>query len=149
MEIKAMEIFPLTLNRLGLLKRVAFFLIAFLLLAFVVYIQWFASEVERGIIGGRNLDKIPHILAGIFIAIAYEWAAPHRTLRGLLIAFFIISVGWEAYEYFFNPDVIYFAHISPDLWRLDTLGDITAGLLGAYGYWVFLMDRRDEQNAPA
>ena len=122
-------------------KKILFFCLAILMAVFFLYVQLFATRDALMFIGVWNIDKLVHIAAGVFIAIFFEWIAPRKRLSYLLLLVGCIAVTWEIFEITFLPDVIYFHQHSPDLWRLDTAGDITAGFLGAYSYWVFFRGR--------
>jgi len=107
------------------------------MLAFYIYVQYFATREAKVFLGVWNVDKLFHIMGGISLAIFFEWTSPRQALLYLLIFIAALAIGWEIFEYTFLPDVTYFANHSPDLWRIDTAGDIVAAFLGAYGYWVF------------
>jgi len=128
-------------NRLPSKKEKALFFIFATVFAYGVYTMAFASQTTLKFLGAHNIDKIPHILAGVIISGTYEWASRHRSFRGLALMFIFIAIGWEIFEISFVPNVKYFYQISPDLWRLDTIGDIVADFLGTYSYWVFVMKR--------
>ena len=132
--------------------------------AFVAYIRWFASREELLFISAIQLDKVAHLAGGMLIAAVHEWwsrwlaCSPRwssgeagrtgrpacRTgrpaLRQLALLLGGAAIGWELIEFFFDPETIFFYTLSPGLWTLDSLGDITAAALGAYGYWVFGMN---------
>ncbi len=129
-------------RRLPAAKEVFLGAVFLFLWLYFFFTVWVATRAELKFLGEKNLDKIPHLLGGMLIAGGYEFLAYPRKLASLLALFFFLALGWEAFEALFIPEVIYFRAVSPDLWRLDTLGDLMAGLLGAYGYWVFVTDRR-------
>ncbi len=124
-------------------KKFLFFCLAVLLVSFFIYVQLFATRGAKVFLGVWNVDKLFHIMGGILLAIAFEWFSPRRVLPYLLIFVAALAIGWELLEYIFLPDVAYFAHHSPDLWRIDVEGDIVAAFLGGYGYWVFFRKRAD------
>lgn len=119
-------------------KGILFFCLAFLLASFFAYVQLFATREAKVFMGVWNIDKLFHIMGGISLALFFEWIPLRRTLPYLMTFLFASALGWELFEYLFLPDVTYFAHHSPVLWRFDVLGDIVAAFLGAYSYWVFL-----------
>lgn len=123
-------------------KRIVFGALAFGTLSFMVFAKFYATTAQLRFIGGHNLDKLAHISGGAFLAMFYEWRKERPILWQFLLLVLAISVGWEAYEYFFDAETIYFRTHMPDLWRLDTAGDITAAFLGGYGYWVFFRHRK-------
>lgn len=116
--------------------------ISLFLWAFMVYTIYFASDAELRFIGSRQLDKIPHLLGGIFVAGAYERAVGRRLPALFLLSVAFIVVAWEVMEFAFIPETRFFYTISPELWRRDTVGDILAGLGGSSVYWVFGMSRK-------
>ncbi len=128
-------------------KQVFFIFLLLSLAGFFIYTQWFAPQAELRFIGSRNLDKIAHIMGGMFIAGFFEWRSRKKILWQLLLLLLVAAVGWEVFEFFFDPKTQYFAAHSPDLWRLDTIGDIIAGFLGCYGYWVFAANRTQNPSA--
>lgn len=128
-------------NRLSRMKEAVLFAVLFFLATFAFYTMAFASNDELRFLGAYNLDKIAHFLGGVFIAGSYEWLTSRRRLITLAVIFFALTVGWEVFEFLFIGDVIRFYHLSPNLWRLDAIGDITVAALGCYGYWVFSMNR--------
>lgn len=139
-----MALFPVTLNRLSPVQQALLALLAGGLLVFVVYTEFFAPKPQLRFIGSYHLDKIAHIAGGMLIAGVFEWLAPRRHLVLLMLLVAAAAVGWEGYEFFFDPDMAYFYRYLPDLWRLDTAGDIVAAFLGGYGYWTFGMKRERE-----
>ncbi len=130
------------LNRLSAPKQLALLLISLALLGFIIYIDWIASFEELRSIGALHIDKLAHLLGGIFIALIYEWrfGNPLRLSR-LLALLFGLTIGWEVLEYLFDAETRFFVATYPDLWRLDSAGDVVAALLGSYGYWVFAVHR--------
>ncbi len=128
-------------NRPNSAKQAFLAVVIFSLFAYAVFTIFFASNAELRFLGSHNIDKIPHFFGGVFIAGVYEWLRGRRSLVPLIIIFLALTVGWEVLEFLFIGDVRYFYSLSPDLWRLDTIGDITAAALGCYGYWVFFMNR--------
>lgn len=126
-------------------KKILLALLFLMLGTFFIYVQRFASVDAKVFMGSWNIDKLFHIFGGIFLALLFEWLSPGRILPYLLLLVGALAIGWEVFEYNFLPDVIYFAHHSPDLWRLDSMGDITSAFLGAYGYWIFFAKRQQVQ----
>ncbi len=122
--------------------------ILFYLLAFFIYAAFFASPQELKFIGAKQIDKISHFLGGVFIAGAYGWICGRKKLLWLVVLLFLLTVGWELIEIFFFASVQYFYRAAPDLWRLDSAGDILAAALGGYGYWVFVMTRGNAEKPP-
>lgn len=118
--------------------------VATALLAFSVYVQFAAAADSLRLIGSWHIDKIAHIAGGVFIAAVAELRLRRRILWQILIAMTAIAVGWEVFEFLLDPRTWYFYLYAPDLWRLDTAGDLAADMLGFYGYWVFAASR--EQN---
>lgn len=143
-----MAILPLTANRIALGKQLLLAALALGLLAFIIFIEFIATKAQLRFIGANHLDKIAHLSGGVFLAVLFEWLAPHQRFarhldRLLLLILFIavLAVIWEGYEFFFDADTAYFFHYLPDLWRLDASGDIIAAFLGGYAYWVFGFQR--------
>ena len=130
------------MNRLAPAKQIFLTSVSLLLWAFISYINWFASFEELRFIGAVHIDKLAHLLGGIFIALVYEWSSGSPKLYCLLILLFGLALGWEFLEYTFDAETRFFFETYPDLWRLDSLGDITSALLGSYGYFVFGMNRK-------
>lgn len=106
------------------------------LLAFAIYIQAFATRDALRFIGRNQLDKIAHLAGGLFIAMI----ADLRLSRSLAPAgrFFAyiaaITVGWEIFEFLFDPNTQAFFREFPRIWFLDSLGDVLAGFFAAYVY---------------
>lgn len=109
--------------------------------AFLVYVRFFAPREQLLFIVRYQIDKLAHLTGGVFLALVWERLFGCVRLRPFLALIAIITVGWEIHEFFFDQPTIDFYARTPDLWRLDTMGDITAAFLGAYGYWVFGRDR--------
>lgn len=132
------------INHNHISRRRQIFLLAIVLLlwAFMVYTTYFASEGALRFIGARQLDKIPHLLGGVFVAGLYERLLGRRKLVFFIFGLAAVTVLWEVAEFIFIPAIRFFYTLSPELWRLDSLGDITSGFLGGYSYWVFAMGRR-------
>lgn len=105
--------------------------------AFVIFVSWIASKETLVFIGTYHIDKIFHGIGGLFIALAFEWLSPRKTLVRLLVVLFVIILSWEAIEFFFDPKMQAFYQNAYTLWLLDTSGDITAAALTCYSYWVF------------
>lgn len=118
-------------------KRVLSILLPFGLIAFQTFVWFFATKHQLKVIGSYHLDKIPHVLGGIFLALVYELQVSRPRLWQLVLFIAAAAGVWESYEFFFTADAAYFYSRFPDLWRLDTAGDIVAAFLGGYGYWVF------------
>lgn len=119
------------------------------MLAYFIYTQFFATDDVRLFLGVWNIDKLFHIAGGIVLALFLEWVFPRRILPYLILLVAAAASAWEVLEYILLPNVAYFAHHSPELWRLDTIGDIVAAFLGAYGYWVFLRTPARSADSPA
>jgi len=106
------------------------------LLAFAIYVQAFASREELRFIGRNQLDKLAHIGGGLFIAIIADWRL--RRFLGTAGVFFayvaLVTVGWEVFEFLFDVNTQAFFREFPQLWFLDSLGDVIAAFLAAYIY---------------
>lgn len=135
------------MRALSLARQIALAILLFGMWAFLIYIHWFASGVSLRYIDSHQLDKVAHFSGGVFVALFFEWRISRIKLWQLLAAFFTIAVGWEIVEFLFDPDTIFFYSVTPDLWQLDSIGDVTAALLGCYGYWVFLRQRIKKPSA--
>ena len=136
-----MAVFHFAENRLSTIKQLILLVLALGLWVFVVYIRWFATPSALLFIGATQLDKLAHFSGGVFLALAAEWRLSRMPLVAFLGVVFAFTVGWEAVELFFDPGTRFFYANAPDLWLLDSIGDIVAAFLGGYGYWVFLMNR--------
>ncbi len=129
------------MHRLSTTKQFFLFAVALLLWAFIIYISWLAPAETLRFIGQTHIDKIAHLVGGIFITLVYEWSSGSPKLYRLLILLFGLAIGWEFLEYLFDTETRFFFSAYPDLWRLDSVGDVVAALLGSYGYFVFAMRR--------
>ena len=136
----------LSLSRLPKAKQNFLAIIAVGFLAFVVYIHWFAAREQLLFISSIQLDKVAHFFGGVFAALVFEWRFRRPAVWQLAVLLLGVTVGWEIIEFFVDSETALFYRLSPDLWVLDSLGDITAAVLGAYGYWTFAMKRN--QNLP-
>lgn len=135
-------------NHLSTPKKTVLILILFYVWTFFVYTFFFATNGELRTMGAYQIDKTAHILAGVLIAGACEWLFLNRASRGtakLMVILLAIAVSWEVFEFMF-PDTRAFYALAPDLWRLDTIGDIVGASLGGYGYWVFAASREEKSN---
>lgn len=106
------------------------------LLAFVVYVEAFATRDALRFIGRNQLDKLAHLGGGLFIAIIADWRfrrslAPAKRFFAYVAA---IAVGWEVFEFLFDQNTQAFFREFPGLWFLDSLGDVLAGFFAAYIY---------------
>lgn len=128
-------------------KQIFIACVAVALLVFSVYVQFAAAADSLRLIGLWHIDKIAHIAGGIFIAVVAELRLRRRILWQILIAMAAVAVGWEIFEFFLDPRTRDFYFYAPDLWRLDTAGDLTADALGFYGYWVFILDKTQKSSA--
>ena len=128
-------------------KKVLVLVLAVFLVVFYAFVKFFATFEVLQFIGFYNIDKLAHIAGGMLIALLFEWLSPRKSLLLLVTLLGVVAVSWEIMEALFDPAVIYFYHHSPDLWRLDTAGDITAGLLGAYSYWILAARRNPRSPA--
>ena len=106
-----------------------------------MYTFFFATTSELRALGAYQIDKIAHLLGGMLITGTYEWLFSARRAVKPMAILLLIAVSWEVFEFLF-PDTRAFYALAPDLWRLDTIGDILAAALGGYGYWVFAADRK-------
>ena len=134
------------MSQLSTTKQVLLLLLTLGLWGFILYIGYFASPIELKFIGAKNIDKIAHLAGGVFLALLYEQHFSKRSLASLVIGLAFVTIGWEAFEYWFDVETRFFAELSPELWRLDSAGDIVAGLLGGYGWRVCGMARRTVRN---
>lgn len=114
------------------------------LAAFTVYVQWFAPVDTLRTLGATQIDKLAHIAGGLFVALLVERRYPHilRNLPRFLAFLALVTVSWEAFEFFLDAKTRFFYETYPLLWRLDSAGDVIAAFLGAYGYRVFFAERR-------
>ena len=122
-------------------KRILYVLLPLGLIAFQAYVEFFAPKAHLKFIGSNHLDKIPHFAAGLFLALAFGLQVAKPRLWKLLLLLAAVTLAWETYEFYFDPDMAYFYSRFPDLWRFDMAGDVTAAFLGGYGYWVFFRNR--------
>ena len=129
------------MSSFGTIKQVLLFFLAIGLWGFILYIRWFATTAELLFIGTTGIDKMAHLAGGVFIAAFAEWRLKRLNLARLAFLLLGIAIGWEVLEFLFDAETKFFYGYAPDLWRLDSSGDILAAILGGYGYWVFLMDR--------
>ena len=129
------------MNHLSISKQITLLIVALGLWAFIVYIRFVAEPTALLFISAVHLDKAAHIAGGLFIAIGLEWRFRRARRAHRAAVAFGVAVAWEALELLFDADTKFFYANAPDLWRLDTIGDIVAGVLGAYGYRVFAWDR--------
>lgn len=134
------------LSRLSWQKQMALLFFAAGMCVLVIYVGWFVPKSVIDFIAYYQLDKAMHLSGGILIAATYEWLRGRRRIGELACAVLAIAVAWEVYEFFLDTRTEVFYQWAPDLWRLDTAGDIAAALLGAYGYGVFFMKREGKQK---
>ena len=118
-------------------KQHAIFWLAIGLLIFGIYAWFIASTDAKRFMGAYNIDKIAHFGGGIFLVLMAEWLYPTLRPVGFLAYFLMLTIGWEALEFFFHPDTQYFYQYFPDLWLIDSSGDIFLALLGSAGYWKY------------
>lgn len=135
-------------NHLSTPKKVTLLLILLYVWTFGVYTFTFATTSELRALGAYQIDKIAHLLGGVLIAGTYEWLFSDRRAVKLMAILLLITISWEVFEFLF-PDTRAFYALAPDLWRLDTLGDILTAALGSYGYWVFAADRQARGSVAA
>ena len=129
------------MNGFSITKQTSLLLIALGFFAFVIYIDWFAAPPTLRFFGETQIDKVAHLLGGVLLALVVEWRFRKPRLVHFLLPLAIIAVGWEILEFFFDSETMFFYSISPNVWVLDSIGDIVAAFLGGYGYWVFLFRR--------
>ena len=122
-------------------KQAAFSLIGIGLAGFLAFVYFFATREQLRFIGAHDLDKIPHFLGGVFIAIAYEWLAFRPRIWKLVLVVLAVTIAWEAYKYLFDLDVRYYAHHMTDLWRRDVMRDIAVAFLGSILWWLGFTDQ--------
>lgn len=128
-------------QRFGTAKQILLLALAIGLWGFIIYIRWFAAPATLLFLGATQIDKIAHFSGGIFIAMLAEWKLKRANLPLFIFALVGIAISWEVLEFFFDAETKFFYGHAPDLWRLDSSGDILAAILGGYGHWAFLMNR--------
>ena len=129
------------LQRFSAAKQVFILTLALGLWGFIIYIRWFATPAELRFIGTVGIDKIAHIAGGVFIAALAEWRLKRANFSRLALLLLGITISWEVLEFLFDAETKFFYNYAPNLWMLDSSGDIIAAILGGYGYWVFLRNR--------
>lgn len=108
-----------------------------ILISWEVYVETIAPYAVLKIIAGYEIDKIFHVLGGIFISGVVLTFRPATSLTTVLLITLFSSVFIESLEFFLDAEVSDFYSKERRLWLEDTIKDIIAGIIGSFLYWKF------------
>ena len=104
----------------------------FVMILWEVYVNFFASQTAIRFITQYQVDKLLHALGGAFIVVIVNILFGQTRFYTLLSVIIAVSIFWEALEFLFDPQVAYFFGKSKVLWFEDSVGDLTAAIIGAW-----------------
>lgn len=120
-------------------KEILFLVLAFIfMLAWIVYIQFIASDAMIEVLTLYRIDKALHFIGGAFVAGSLLAGGLENRKTGWLILL-AVTILWEMLELLIDPQVIYFFANHPDLWLRDSIWDI---IFAAFGYLAYLVKIR-------
>ncbi len=101
--------------------------------AFLLFLLDYIVSPET--LGHYHIDKIQHLLMGGCIVLFFSVVL--NTAWQFFCAVFIIGIFWEVFEVY----VGFGLHIPPTWFLMDSLGDVSANILGAYLLYRLVLPR--------
>ena len=108
-----------------------------------IYLRYFAPQALRKSIEPAQIDKVLHLLGGIFIAILIERYMKAPSFLRVLGITFVLMILWKVFEYFLDPAMPRFIMHHLSMWVIDTIGDITATIFGGLLYWYVAIQKTE------
>lgn len=120
----------------NLRKRILNVSLGFFLVCVTLYLHFFASIRITVGVETTQIDKILHVIGGIFLASLIEWRISRLSFWKILGTVLLLFIFWKAFE-FSVDSARYYQHISTHLnsWSFDFIGDGIATILGSILYW--------------
>ncbi len=105
-----------------------------ILAATEIYLHLFASIAIQSGIETWQIDKLFHLVGGVFLATVVEWRMGHVSFWRTLAAVTVLTIVWKVFESL-DPSMHRYivAHFSA--WAFDAVGDVAATVLGGLAYW--------------
>lgn len=105
------------------------------------YIHEKATFAEKNAVENYELDKIVHIIGGIFIIAVSAFLKGRLSLRSALTSLIVVALVWEIGELVFDPEVSRSFYTSFARWRADAIVDVLACIAGGAGFYWMLRPR--------
>jgi|GEM_PF-6737531 len=113
-------------------RKMIFVLIIFLalILGELSFAKFIATQDQKNIIAIYNIDKIFHVIGGVFFVLLGRLVFPRASWKTIFMLAIIGVVAWEIYEVLFDADVNWFFYHRRTIWRNDTIGDLIGDVVG-------------------
>ena len=128
-------------------KKVFLLVLFVFLVGIEVYLHFFAPVSVRVGVETTQIDKILHLLGGVFLALLLEWKMSSFSFWRVFGVVILLSIVWKIFEVFSDPSAKRFVLAHLGAWSFDATGDTAATLLGALGYWQMIAGRRNIKSS--
>lgn len=102
----------------------------------LLFVKFFATQLQKDFISIYHVDKLFHMLGGAFLAVLARFIFPNSKWKIVVSVVIAGAVAWEVWEVLFDADVNWFYHNRYIIWRTDTIYDGVADSIGALVAWV-------------
>lgn len=128
------------------MKRNALFvsiaILTFAVMAFwMYYIHEKATFAEKNAVKNYQLDKVIHVIGGIFIISVAAFLKRRLSLRTALSSLIVVALVWEIGELVFDPEVSRSFYTEFVRWRSDAMLDVVACISGGLAFYLMLRPR--------
>jgi uncharacterized BrkB/YihY/UPF0761 family membrane protein len=119
-------------------------LLIFIVVALIVMAVWqiyshiFIPKEYIETVLAYNIDKIMHLIGGMFVASLLVYIFGPQKFLSLIIAVLVVSIFWELFELYFDTQVTYYFSHDKYGWVLDTVGDTLFALFGTVAATRFI-----------
>lgn len=120
-------------------KKIACIKLGIFLAGVQIYLRFFAPVFVKVGVETTQIDKILHIIGGVFFALFIEWRMKKVSFWRMLVILFILSLAWKGFEFIISPAAQHYILTHLRSWSFDLTGDVAATVLGGLLYWRFAM----------
>ncbi len=121
-------------------KKLLSITLGIFLVGAALYLRFYAPIRVRVGVETTQIDKILHLISGIFFASLIEWRMARLSFRQALWLVIILFVSWKAFEILAVPGAHSYVAKHWKAWTSDCIGDAAATILGFLFYWYAAMD---------
>ncbi len=126
-------------------------LIAMITLAVMVFWMYYIHEKatfsEKNAVKNYQLDKIIHVIGGIFIISVAAFLKGRLSIKSAISSLVVVALVWEIGELVFDQEVSRSFYTEFMRWRSDALLDVTACIAGGFSFYWMLRPRLHASNS--
>ncbi|MEK7660313.1 MAG: hypothetical protein AAB343_03865 [Patescibacteria group bacterium] len=112
-----------------------------LMACWIYYIHEKATFSEKNAVKNYQLDKIIHVIGGIFIISVAGFLKRNLTPASAISSLIVVALVWEIGELVFDPEVSRSFYTEFIRWRSNAIFDVIASIIGGAVFYSLLRPR--------